>query len=166
MMTVCSGCAVIVSHERKHFITGITGSASRPVPRPKAAHFSHGEITRVINGALYEVHNELAGGFLERVYGNALAIVLRAAGLRVDREVPFEIVFRGEVIGRYVADMVVESTVVVEVKAAENIARSHRAQLVNYLRASDLPVGLVLNFGPSAQFKRMVNSTRPLPQAT
>ena len=143
-----------------------TGSASRPVPRPKAAHFSHGEITRVINGALYEVHNELAGGFLERVYGNALAIVLRAAGLRVDREVPFEIVFRGEVIGRYVADVVVESTVVVEVKAAENSARSHRAQLVNYLRASDLPVGLVLNFGPSAQFKRMVNSTRRLPQAT
>ena len=103
---------------------------------------------------------------MERVYANALAIVLRAAGLRVDREVPFEIVFRGEVVGRYIADMVVESTVVVEVKAAENIARSHRAQLVNYLRASDLPVGLVINFGPSAQFKRMVNSTRRLSRAT
>lgn len=59
--------------------------------------------------------------------------------------------FRGEVIGRYIADMVVESTVVVEVKAAESIGRSHRAQLVNYLRASDLPVGLVLNFGQSAR---------------
>jgi GxxExxY protein len=138
---------------------------SRP-PRPKAAHFPHSEITRLIIGALYEVHSELGGGFLERVYANALAIVLRAADLRVDREVPYEILFRGEVIGRYVADMVVDSTVVVEVKAAEHIERSHRAQLVNYLRASDLPVGLVLNFGASAQFKRMVNSTRRPRRAT
>ena len=69
----------------------------------------------------------LGAWFLERVYVNALAIVLRARGLRVEREVPYEIPFRGEIIGRYVADMVVESAIVVEVKAAEGIERSPRA---------------------------------------
>lgn len=139
-------------------------SAGTSTPRRRAAQFPHSDLTRTIIGALFVVHGELGGGFLERVYANALAIVLRAPGLRVEREVPYVIYFRGEVIGRYVADMVVESTVVVECKAAEAIERAHRAQLLNYLRASGLQVGLVLNFGGSAQFKRMVNTTRRLPR--
>ena len=139
-------------------------TAGTNTPRRKAAQFPHSNLTRTIIGALYEVHRELGGGFLERVYANALAIVLRAKGLRVEREVPYQIYCRGEMIGRYVADMVVESSVVVECKAAEAIDRAHRAQLLNYLRASGLQVGLVLNFGGSAQFKRMVNTTRRLPE--
>lgn len=122
--------------------------------------FPHARITRSIIGALFEVHGELGEGFLERVYANAMAVVLRGAGHRVDREVPFEIHFRGETIGRYIADLVVDSSVVVEVKAASGIDRAHRAQLINYLRASGLHVGLLLNFGGSAQFKRVVATTR------
>ena len=141
-----------------------TVSPETGIPRRNAAPFPHSDLTRTIIGGLYEVHGELGGGFLERVYANALTIVLRSKGLRVEREVAYEIYFRGEMIGRYVADMVVESTVVVECKAAAAIERAHRAQLLNYLRASGLQVGLVLNFGGSAQFKRMVNTTRRLPQ--
>jgi GxxExxY protein len=138
-------------------------SGSPPPPairQPKSAAFLHAEISRAIIGALFEVHGELGAGFLERVYANAVSVALRVAGHGVRREVPFEIVFRGEVIGRYVADLVVDSKVVVEVKAARGIDAAHRAQLLNYLRASGLEVGLLLNFGASAQFKRVVLSSR------
>ena len=126
--------------------------------------FPHADITHSIIAAFYEAHSELGEGFLERVYANALSVVLRGAGHRVQREVPFEIVFRGEVIGRYVADLVIDSKVVVEVKAASGIDATHRRQLLNYLRASGLEVGLLLNFGSSAQFKRVVSSARRAPR--
>lgn len=142
-----------------------TGSSGGSSQKRKAAVFPHSELTRSIIGGLFDVHSELGAGFLERVYANGLAVVLRARGLRVEREVPYEIHFRGKIIGRYVADMVVESAVVVEIKAAESIERTHRAQLLNYLRASDLQVGLVLSFGESAQFKRMINTTRRTPRS-
>jgi len=96
-----------------------TGSSGGSSQKRKAAVFPHSELTRSIIGGLFDVHSELGAGFLERVYANGLAVVLRARGLRVEREVPYEIHFRGKIIGRYVADMVVESAVVVEIKAAE-----------------------------------------------
>jgi GxxExxY protein len=116
----------------------------------------HGDLTNVIIGAMYDVHTELGAGFLESVYANALAVVLRGLALRVERNVAFDIMFRGVFVGRYVADLVVESTVVVETKVARAIEPAHCAQLRNYLRAAELEVGLVLNFGTSAQFKRVV----------
>jgi GxxExxY protein len=85
---------------------------------------------------------------------------LRRRGLRVDRNVPFEIVYRGVPVGRYVADLIVESKVVVETKLAKAIDATRRAQILNYLRASGLEVGLVLNFGTSAQFRRVVSTSR------
>ena len=86
---------------------------------------------------------------------NALAVLLTRSGLKVERQVPFEIVFHGVQIGRYVADMIVESIVVVEGKTARNIDHAHSAQLLNYVRASGLNVGLLLNFGRRAEFKRV-----------
>jgi GxxExxY protein len=123
----------------------------------------YGDTTRVILGAFYSVHLELGFGFLEAVYANALTVLLEHAGLRVDRQVPFEIEFHGRSVGYYRADLVVEARIVVEIKAGRTIIPQHSAQLLNYLKASRLQVGLLLNFGEKAEFKRVV-CTRNLPR--
>ncbi|MEO6877679.1 MAG: GxxExxY protein [Gemmatimonadaceae bacterium] len=124
--------------------------------RDGEAHLLHHDVTRSIIGACYSVHSQLGSGFLEAVYANALAVVLRGAGLRVQREVPFNIDFHGHVIGRYRADLIVESQIVVEVKCARGLDAAHVAQLCNYLRASRLRVGLLLNFGRTAKMRRVI----------
>ena len=106
----------------------------------------HFELTGSIVQCCFEVMKELGPGFLERVYKNALLIAMKHKGLHVEIEQPFEVVFRGTVIGRYIADLVVEKSVVVELKCCEHLAREHQAQLFNYLKASKLPVGLLVNF--------------------
>jgi GxxExxY protein len=116
----------------------------------------HGDISEAILGAFFAVHSELGCGFLETVYANALGVLLREAGFRVQRESPFEIHFHGEMVGHYRADLVVQSRIVVEVKSAQSIVPQHVAQLVNYLKASRLPVGLLLNFGEKPGFRRVV----------
>lgn len=118
----------------------------------------HHQVTRTIVGAFYTVRAQLGCGFLERVYANAVAVVLRDAGLTVDREKRFDIIFRGQLIGRYRADLVVEDRVIVEAKVGRLINPLHCAQLRNYLRASGIEVGLLLNFGPAADFKRLVST--------
>lgn len=105
---------------------------------------------------MYNVHTALGVGFAEPVYANALAVALQNAGLRVEREVPFEVLFRGVVVGRYRADLIVENKIVVEAKALHRLDLSGTAQLRNYLRASGLSVGLLLNFGSTAEFKRVI----------
>jgi GxxExxY protein len=114
------------------------------------------DLTRTIIGAFFEAHKELGSGFLEAICKNGVAVLLRRAGLRVEREVPFEIIFHGESLGTYRADMIVDRKVVVEVKTGRLIDPVHIAQVRNYLRVSKLKVGLLLNFGPSADFKRLV----------
>jgi GxxExxY protein len=106
------------------------------------------------------VHHVLGSGFLEAIYVNALVVELRLRGVPVERNVAFEVMYRGASVGRYVADLVVDQKVVVEVKVAKVIESVHRAQTLNYLRASGLEVGLVLNFWTSAQFKRIVATSR------
>ena len=142
-----------------------TDNASPGATRPRARELRatevlHSEITNEIIGAMFDVHDSLGCGFLESVYANALAVDLRARGVRVERHVAFDIVYRGVEVGRYVADLVVERKVVVETKVARGIDPAHRAQLLNYLRASGLEVGLVVNFGISAQFRRVVFTRR------
>ena len=148
-------------------------TASEPgaaaVPRrggPDWGHLPHGNLTNQIIGAGFEVHNVLGAGFLEAVYANALTVELRHRGLVVDRNVAFEIVYRGFRVGRYVADLVVDQKVIVETKVAKAIDPMHRAQVSNYLRASGLEVGLVINFGSSVQFKRVVASPHRVWDAT
>jgi GxxExxY protein len=122
----------------------------------EASSYSLSGLTNLIIGGMFDVYNTLGSGFLESVYANALTVELRLRGLSVERHVAFEIFYRGMPVGRYVADLIVESQVVVETKVARAIEAPHRAQLLNYLRVSGLEVGLVVNFGTSVRFKRVV----------
>jgi GxxExxY protein len=115
---------------------------------PNRADLLHRRITGHIIGLFFEVYNELGAGFLESVYVGALAIALEQSGLQHRREAALEVVFRGVPVGLFRADLVVEGKVVVEVKAGRTIDPAHESQLLNYLRASGLEVGLLLNFGP------------------
>jgi GxxExxY protein len=113
-------------------------------------------LTGRILGAAFEVSNILGNGFLEAVYQRALAYELALAGLVVEREVGFRIAYKGEAIGTYIADLVVERSVIVELKAIDALGQNHVGQCLNYLRASGLRTALLLNFGrPKLEFKRV-----------
>ncbi len=114
-------------------------------------------LTERIIGAGFEVFNTLGQGFVESVYQNALVHELRGRDLDVGLEVPFGVSYKGNSVGTYYADIVVEQRVIVELKVAEAIGQSHIKQVVNYLRASGMPVGLILNFGtPSLTIRRVL----------
>ena len=117
----------------------------------------HGEVTRRVIGAFYYVYNRLGHGFLESVYQKALANTLERTGTRVLREAPMTVEFEGVAVGDFRADLVIEDRVIVEVKAVDQLGAVHEAQLMNYLRASGVDIGLLLNFGPKATFRRLVN---------
>jgi GxxExxY protein len=118
--------------------------------------FKHEELTRRIIGVFFEVYNELGFGFLESVYREAMAIALRSVGLWVDKEFALEARFRGRVIGKFRVDLLVNGSVLIELKATRSLEPCHEAQALNYLRAGVLEVALLLNFGPRAQIKRLV----------
>lgn len=115
------------------------------------------DITYAINGAIFEVNSILGPGFLEKVYENALLIELKRRGLKVKNQVPISVSYKGEVVGAYTADLLVEENVIVELKTVENLDKVHEAQLLNYLKATGLHVGLLVNFKrKKADIKRMV----------
>lgn len=118
----------------------------------------HAEITEPVLGAFYDVFNQLGPGFLESVYEAALEIDLLAAGLRVKRQDEVAVFFRTYCVGKFIADLVVNNLVAVEMKAVRAITPAHEAQLINVLRATSLEVGLILNFGPKPEFKRLIYS--------
>ncbi|HEY2847970.1 MAG TPA: GxxExxY protein [Pyrinomonadaceae bacterium] len=122
------------------------------------ADLKHSETTGAILKAFYRVYNSLGHGFLEKVYENALVIELRAAGLVVDQQRPVVVFYRDELVGEYFADLVVNNSVIVELKAAESLSRAHETQLINYLKATDFEVGLLLNFGSSPEYRRKIFS--------
>ena len=107
----------------------------------------HEELTRAVIGCAYRVFNALGFGFLESVYENAMLIELRTVGLRVANQHPIKVFYSGQVVGDFVIDLFVEETVVVELKSVRGIAQSHEVQLVNYLKATRIDVGLLINFG-------------------
>ena len=121
-----------------------------------ADRFKYKEITDIILRSFYETYNELGDGFLESVYENALYIVLTGYGLCVERQKDIPVFFRGKVIGDFKADLVVNEKIIVELKAVRNLASAHEAQLINYLKATNIEVGLLLNFGRKPEFKRFV----------
>lgn len=123
----------------------------------------HIELTREIIGSFYDVYNSLGYGFLEKVYENALAIELGIKGFYVEQQKPIQVYYRQEVVGEYFADLVVNSLVIVEIKAVRLLAKQHEAQLLNYLKATPFEVGLLLNFGSRPQKKRKVydNELKP-----
>lgn len=118
-------------------------------------------MTEKIIQAFYHVYNTLGYGFLEKVYENALAITLRKQRVVVNQQQSVTVYFEGETVGKYDADLVADKAVIVELKSADDIADKHEAQLLNYLRATNIEVGLLLNFGPEPQFRRKVLSNRP-----
>jgi GxxExxY protein len=114
------------------------------------------DITEAIIKSFYHVYNTLGYGFLEKVYENALRLSLTKAGFDVKQQWPISVQFETEAVGEYFADLLVNDVVVVEIKAAESIAVDHEAQLINYLKATGRQVGLLLCFGPRAEFRRKV----------
>ena len=116
--------------------------------------YKHAGITEQIISAFYTVYNSLGYGFLEKVYRNAMALELRKLGLAVVVESPICVFYDGELVGEYFADLVVGDAVIVELKAARSLGEEHAAQLLNYLKATDYEVGLLLNFGPKPEIKR------------
>ncbi len=113
------------------------------------------DLTHEIIGACFEVSRELGAGFVESIYENAVMIALEERALDSQRQVPLAVHYRGQVVGRFQADIVVEKTIILELKAVAKITPQHKAQLINYLNATGLDVGLLLNFGrPKLQFAR------------
>ena len=130
----------------------------KPGEIPLTEALAHEHIRRQIIGAAMEVHRELGSGFLEKVYENALAVELARRGLRIERQKPVTVYYKAEVVGEYQADLIVENVVLVELKSVENMANVHYSQMANYLKATGMNVGLLINFGaPSLEWKRMVN---------
>lgn len=118
--------------------------------------YLHSDLTDIANGAFYRVYNTMGFGFLESVYRNALAIELTKAGVEFDREVPVDAWYDGELVGRFRADFLLEGRVILEVKASQALSPADPKQLLNYLRGSNVEVGLLIHFGPKPAVKRML----------
>ncbi len=116
----------------------------------------HSELTDKIIRVFYDVYNELGHGFLESTYAEAMIVALEASELMVARGVPVPVWFRSRKIGQYYADLMVNATILLELKAARTLEKAHEAQLLHYLRATEIEVGLLLNFGLHPQFRRML----------
>ena len=119
-------------------------------------NYKHSAITDIIIKAFYSVYNVVGYGFLEKVYENAIFIELESKGLSVKKQVAIEVMYLNKIVGFYFADIVVNDVIIVELKAAEVLIEAHEAQLLNYLRATNVEVGLLLNFGKTPQIKRKV----------
>jgi GxxExxY protein len=119
----------------------------------------HGQITEHVIGCAFEVINELGAGFLESVYEKAMLVALRTKGLSAVAQHPVKVMFRGVCVGEFFADIFVEEKVIVELKCTKTIAPEHQAQLINYLNATGIEVGLLINFGnPKLEYKRFTRS--------
>lgn len=116
----------------------------------------HFEISGKVLRAFYDVYNELGHGFLESVYQQAFVIAARDLGLQVQEQVPIPVFFRGHNIGEFRADLLVEGSLLVELKAAKCLESKHTAQVINYLKATDIEIAMLLNFGPKPEFKRVI----------
>ena len=128
------------------------------MPDLNKENYMQSELTEQVIQMFYKVYNALGYGFLEKVYENAMFHELTLAGLQVKRQQPITVFYDGVEVGSYYADLIVEGLVIVELKAAEGICEEHECQLINYLKATDMEVGLLLNFGKKPQVKRKVHS--------
>ena len=116
----------------------------------------HKELTEKIIRIFYRAYNTLGYGFLEKIYENAMIIEFRREGIPAVAQSPIKVLYKNELVGEYYADILVDEKVIVEIKATRTLALEHEAQLLNYLKATDIEVGLLLNFGPKPQIKRKV----------
>ena len=116
----------------------------------------HKELTDAIIKTFYEVYNELGYGFLEKVYQNSLYLELKNKGYKVEAQKKISVYYKGIEVGEYYADLIVNNTIIIELKAADCIVKDFENQILNYLRATDCEVGLLLNFGKKPEFKRKI----------
>ncbi|MDO9551561.1 GxxExxY protein [Rhodonellum sp.] len=123
-------------------------------------NYKHEALTEGIIRAFYKVYNTLGYGFLEKVYENSLFYELIKAGYMVEKQKRIRVYYDGVDVGDYYADLIVEDLVIIEIKAAEGLVEEHECQLINYLKATDKEVGLLLNFGKKPQFKRKIYSNK------
>jgi GxxExxY protein len=126
---------------------------------PKIEDLKHKELSEKIIKAFYRVYNVLGYGFLEKVYVAALMMELVKMGLRARTEIPIHVFYDDHIIGEYAADILVEECIILEIKAAKILTIDHEAQLLNYLKATKIEVGLLMNFGPKPEVKRRVFSS-------
>ncbi len=119
-------------------------------------NYKHSEITEKIIKAFYNVYNKLGYGFLEKVYERSMLIELAKSGLECKNQFPVKVFYNSKDVREYFADIIVNDAVIIELKAAESLCEEHECQLVNYLKATDIEVGLLLNFGKEPQLKRKV----------
>jgi GxxExxY protein len=118
----------------------------------------HSDITSLVIKAFFNVYNTLGFGFLEKVYQNSLLLELKSLGLDCAAGVPIDVYYHNYRVGHYIADIIVNDVVIIEIKAADCLLNEHEAQIINYLKATNIEVGMLLNFGKTAQFKRRVFS--------
>lgn len=123
----------------------------KPLPDLK-----HADITGPLINLFYQVYMSLGYGFLEHVYSNAMVVAGHKLGLEIAQELPIKVYYEGIVVGEYHADMLVNNEVIVELKACKALVLEHEAQLLNYLKSTPYEVGMLLNFGPQPQYKRMI----------
>jgi GxxExxY protein len=123
-------------------------------------NFKHTETTEKIIKAFYKVYNVLGYGFLEKVYENALFVELLKTGLPVEKQRQIKVYYEEREVGVYFADLIIDNCVIIELKAAEALCEEHEYQLINYLKATEIEVGLLLNFGKKPEFKRKVFSNK------
>ena len=114
------------------------------------------DLTETIIKVFYEVYGKLGYGFLEKVYEKAMMIEFEKAGIQAVSQSPIKVLYYGKTVGDYFADILVGNKVIVEIKATRSLSSEHEAQLLNYLKATDIEVGLLLNFGPKPEIKRKV----------
>ena len=127
---------------------------------PQDGALKHGELTQKIIGVFFEVYNELGHGFLESVYEKSFAVALTASGIQVLTKIDVPVWFRGQRVGDFEADMLVDRRVLIELKAGRALDSAHEAQLLNYLRATEIEVGILFGFGIRPEFKRLAYDNR------
>ena len=116
----------------------------------------HQSITNTILKVYYDVYNELGHGFLEKVYQNAMYLELKARGLKVESQKEIKVYFKQQLVGEYYSDLILENKVIIELKATEVLMNAHVAQTINYLKATPIEIGILLNFGSEPEFKRLI----------
>jgi GxxExxY protein len=116
--------------------------------------FKYKDLTEKIIKIFYRVYNKLGYGFLEKVYENAMMIEIKKENISATAQSPIKVVYEDEIVGEYYADILIENKIIVELKAGKNLAEENEAQLLNYLKATNIEVGLLLNFGSKPEFRR------------
>lgn len=122
-------------------------------------NYLYSDFTESIIKCYYKVYNKLGYGFLEKVYERAMLIELQKEGFKCLQQCPIDVYYESNIIGHYLADIIVNGKIIIEIKASENLSEAHEVQLTNYLKATEIEVGLLLNFGKKPAFKRRVFSS-------